>query len=144
MADKNICTTEILNSVTENTKVIVEENGELGRLNLYAELESRDEQIAQLNQNITDISGNIAFMTGTLSSTGEDAFLTALCREFLNTGKAHGFVYVIWENNDYFTGTLSRYATGSATGVIVRAGSAKGIIVKSNGETITKKTITSS
>lgn len=143
MADKNICTTEILDSVTENTNIIVEENGTLARLNLQTELTARDEQITELNQNITNINNNLAFMTGTFSATGEDAFLLTIIKEFLDTGKAHCFLYVIWEENDYFTGTLSRYATGSATGIIVRAGSAKSLVVKSNGSTLTKKTITS-
>lgn len=45
MADKNICATEILDSVTSNTNAIVETNGELARFNLY----NIDTQINKLN-----------------------------------------------------------------------------------------------
>lgn len=38
MADKNICNVELLNSMSENTNVIIDENGVLKKLNLYKEI----------------------------------------------------------------------------------------------------------
>lgn len=96
MADKNLCTVELLDSATINTNVIVEENGELGRLNLQTELGAIDEQIAELNSNITTINSNIIT---------------------LNTNK------VLWSGAYYMSSshtiTLSEAVSAQPTGIVL-------------------------
>lgn len=41
MADRNICDVELLSSMSENTNVIVEENGVLSKLNLNDEIDNK-------------------------------------------------------------------------------------------------------
>lgn len=99
-----------------------------------------DEVNANLNT-LNAFVNNIAFMTGTFSSSGEDSFLLARVNDFLNTGKPHAFVYVIYDGNDYYTGTLSRYGTSSAMGLLTKSTTNTIIRVKSNGSTLTKTVI---
>lgn len=47
MADKNICEVSLLDSMTENTNVLVEENGTLNKLNLNNELNTLDNKLSE-------------------------------------------------------------------------------------------------
>lgn len=49
MANKNICTTGVLGSLSSSTNAIVETNGELARFNLYNKFNAVDTQINKLN-----------------------------------------------------------------------------------------------
>lgn len=69
MADRNICEVSLLDSITESTNVLVEENGVLNKLNLYDEINPLKDEISnvknQLNAQIQSIS-----VSGTLDSDG--------------------------------------------------------------------------
>ena len=53
MADKNICEVSQLDSMTENTNVLVEENGSLNKLNLHGELNELKTGIENITYKVT-------------------------------------------------------------------------------------------
>lgn len=110
---------------------------QIGNMDVMSKFDEVNANLSALNA----FANNIAFVTGTFTASSEDAFLLARVNDFLNTGKPHAFVYVIYDGTDYYTGTLSRYASGSALGILTRAGTNTVIRVKSNGSTITKTVI---
>lgn len=80
---------------------------------------------------------DIVFMDGTYTATNEEDFCLQIASNFLKQTKSHGFINIIWDGNDYFTGTISKYASGSCQMMIGRANQSYIIKAKSNGTTIT-------
>ena len=80
---------------------------------------------------------NVTFINGVYSASSENDFCLLVAQEFLATGKPHAFINATWDGNDYFTGTASRYASGSCQMMIGRANQSYILKVKSNGTTIT-------
>ena len=95
------------------------------------------EDIEEKLGSIDDLLNNVAFINSTYSASSENDFCLVVAQEFLATGKPHAFVNAIWDGNDYFTGTASRYASGSCQMMIGRANQSYILKVKSNGTTIT-------
>lgn len=62
MADKNICTVDTISSMSNNTNVLVDENGALRRLNLKAELDNYSSDVmhkSDVVDNLTSDSTNL-------------------------------------------------------------------------------------
>lgn len=57
MANKNICDVDLLQSMSKNTNVIVDENGKVNKLNLYNEFNTVNTKI---DDNVNTLSNNIA------------------------------------------------------------------------------------
>ena len=91
----------------------------------------------RINNIPNDCEETFAFLTTNYVATNEENLCLQICQEFLQTGKAHGFINITWDANDYFTGTISRYASSSAQLIIGRANQSYILKAKSNGETIT-------
>lgn len=56
MANKNICDVDLLQSMSKNTNVIVDENGKVNKLNLYNEFDNVNKSIDTVNENIAQLS----------------------------------------------------------------------------------------
>lgn len=80
---------------------------------------------------------DITFISGEREATSEEELCKSLCLEFLQQTKSHGFVSITWTGNDYFTGVISKYASGTAQLIMGRANQSYILKAKSNGTTIT-------
>lgn len=79
----------------------------------------------------------LVYMDGVYQASNEENFCLEVIKAFLRQEKSNGFVNCTWEGNDYFTGTISKYASSSCQMIIGRANQGYIIKAKSNGSTIT-------